>query len=140
VTEGESLRLGDLVLTAHSTPGHTKGNTSWTWMSCEGRRCLHMVDVGSLSTPGFRLFGNPNYPNIVRDFEHSFGVVAALPCDIPLAPHPGMVDFWERVNKRQQGDADALIDPKGCRAYAKDARENFEAQLTKQHANAASVK
>ncbi|MGA0586497.1 subclass B3 metallo-beta-lactamase [Dyella sp. KRB-257] len=140
VTDGEKLHLGDLLLTAHSTPGHTKGNTSWTWMSCEGKRCLHMVDVGSLSTPGFKLIGNPKYPNIVKDFEHSFGVVAALPCDIPLAPHPGMVNFWERVTKRKQGDADALIDPTGCRAYATDARESFEAQLTKQRANAASVK
>ncbi len=28
----------------------------------------------------------------------------------------------------------ALIDPKGCRAYVKDARESFVAQLAKQRA------
>jgi metallo-beta-lactamase class B len=134
------LHLGDLVFTAHATPGHTKGNTTWTWMSCEGTRCLHMVDVGSLSTPGYKLIGNPKYPNIVRDFERSFGVVAALPCDMPLAPHPGMVNFWARVAKRKQGDANALIDPSGCRAYAKDARASFEAELTKQRADTASAK
>jgi metallo-beta-lactamase class B len=140
VADGERLHLGDLVFTAHATPGHTKGNTTWTWMSCEGTRCLHMVDVGSLSTPGYKLIGNPKYPNIVRDFERSFGVVAALPCDMPLAPHPGMVNFWARVAKRKQGDANALIDPSGCRAYAKDARASFEAELTKQRADTASAK
>jgi metallo-beta-lactamase class B len=140
VTDGENLRLGDLRLTARATPGHTKGNTSWTWTSCEGTRCLHMVDVGSLSAPGFALIGNPRYPDVVKDFEHSFAVVAALPCDIPLAPHPDMVDFWARVAKREHGDANALVDPAGCRAYAKDARKNFEAQLAKQRADAASAK
>jgi len=136
VADGERLHLGDLVLTAHATPGHTQGNTSWTWTSCEGRRCLHLVDVGSLSTPGFKLIGNPNYPNVVKDFEHSFAVVAALPCDIPLAPHPGMVNFWERVAKRD--GPNALVDPAGCRAYAMDARKNFKAQLAKQRADAGS--
>jgi metallo-beta-lactamase class B len=136
VADGERLHLGDLVLAAHATPGHTKGNTSWTWTSCEGRRCLDLADVGSLSTPGFKLIGNSNYPNAVKDFEHSFAVVAALPCDIPLAPHPGMVNFWERAARRD--DPNALVDPAGCRAYAMDARKKFDAQLAKQRADAAS--
>lgn len=140
VTDGERLHLGDLVLTAHATPGHTKGNTTWTWTSCEGKRCLRMIDVGSLSAPGYKLIGNPKYPNIVQNFEHSFAVVATLPCDIPLAPHPEMVDFWERVAKREQGGVNALVDPTGCRAYSKDARESFEAQLARQRADAASAK
>jgi metallo-beta-lactamase class B len=137
VIDGERLHLGDLELTAHATPGHTRGNTTWTWTSCEGTRCLHVVDVGSLSAPGFRLVGDPG---IVRQFERSFGVVAALPCDVPIAPHPGMVDFWARVARREQGDANALVDPAGCRAYAKAARESFEAELAKQRAEAGSSK
>lgn len=134
VTDGESLHPGDLVLTAHSTPGHTKGNTTWTWISCEGKRCLHLVDVGSLSAPGYKLIGNPEYADIVKDFERGFAVVAAVPCDIALAPHPGVVHFWERVARRKQGDANALIDSTGCIAYANDARKSFEDQLSKQRA------
>ena len=140
VADGESLRLGDLVLTAHATPGHTQGNTTWTWTSCEGTRCLHVVDVGSLSAPGFHLVGNPDSAGIIRDFEHSFGVVAALPCDIPVAPHPDMVDFWERVARRERGDASAMVDQAGCRLYANAARENFGAELAKQRAGARSPK
>ena len=140
VTDGESLRLGALALTAHSTPGHTRGNTTWTWTSCEDTRCLQLVDVGSLSAPDYKLIGNPKHPDIVQDYEHSFGAIAALSCDIALAPHPGMVDFWERVAKRDQGDPNALIDPPRCRAYATDARESFEEELTKQRSAAASAK
>ncbi|HEX5489044.1 MAG TPA: subclass B3 metallo-beta-lactamase [Rhodanobacteraceae bacterium] len=139
-TDGGHLHLGDLVLTAHATPGHTRGNTTWTWTSCQGTRCLHMVDVGSLSAPGFRLVGNHRNPNVVADFEHSFGVVAALPCDVPLAPHPDMVDFWARVAKRERGDAQAMLDPTGCRSYSELARKSFEAQLAKQRADAATAK
>ncbi len=138
VADGESLRLGDLVLTAHATPGHTKGNTTWTWKSCEDTRCLDVVHVGSLSAPDYRLIGNPRYPEIVKDFEHSFERVAALPCDIALAPHPGMVAFWERVARRDQGDAEALMDRTRCRTYAKDARESFEEEVTRQRKAAAS--
>ena len=140
VTHGESLRLGDLVLTAHSTPGHTRGNTSWTWKACEDARCLDMAFIGSLSTPGYKLAANPKHPSIVKDFERSFAVVEALPCEIALAPHPGMVDFWERVAKRDQGDANALIDPTLCRAYAKDAREGFAEKLAKQRRDAGLVR
>lgn len=140
VADGERLRLGGLVLTAHATPGHTPGNTTWTWTSCEDTRCLQMVDVGSLSAPGYRLIGNPRYADIARDFEYSFGMLAAVRCDIALAPHPGMVDFWERVARRSEGNADALIDPTLCREYAKDARESFEEELAKQRKAAASAR
>jgi metallo-beta-lactamase class B len=140
VSAGEGLRLGELALTAYSTPGHTEGNTTWAWTSCEAGRCLQMVDVGSLSAPDYKLIGNPKYPDIVKDYDHSFALIAALTCDIPLAPHPDMVDFWERVAKREQGDADALIDPAGCRAYAQDARANFKAQLAKQRVDAFPAK
>lgn len=140
VTDREELLLGNLVLTAHSTPGHTKGNTTWAWTSCEGARCLRMVLVGSLSAPGYKLNGNAKYPAIVDDFESSLTMVAALPCDIALAPHPGMVDFWNRVARRDQGNADALIDSTLCRAYADEARGDLEEQLSGQRRNAVSAR
>jgi metallo-beta-lactamase class B len=137
VIDGEPLRLGDLVLTPHLTPGHTRGNTTWAWTSCENGRCLNVVDVGSLSAPDYQLVGNAKHPDLITDYQTSFAKVAALPCDIALAPHPGMVDFWERVAKRDQGQADALIDPTLCRGYAEYARDNFREALEKQRADSA---
>jgi metallo-beta-lactamase class B len=136
-TDGQRLQLGSLTFTAHATPGHTQGNTTWT--SCENDRCLQMADVGSLSAPGYRLLGNARHPGVVQDFTRSFAVVAALPCDIALAPHPGMVDFWERVGRRDRGEPDALVDPALCRAYANEARESFAEEVTRQRDKAAAA-
>ena len=54
VTDGEHLRLGDLVLTAHLTPGHTKGNTTWTWKSCEDKRRRPASPDGTSAARGDR--------------------------------------------------------------------------------------
>ena len=129
VGDNDVLQLGQLTLTAHATPGHTRGNTTWSWRACERRRCLAIVFIGSLSAPGYTLKNNPRYPQIIEDYRRSFATVAALPCDIALASHPDMVDFWDRVAKRRKGDAQALIDPTLCRAYADAARESFEDAL-----------
>ena len=43
------LHAGDIAVTAHLTPGHTPGGTSWTWKSCEGNRCLNVVYADSLT-------------------------------------------------------------------------------------------
>jgi metallo-beta-lactamase class B len=37
VRDGEVLRVGEGALTAHATPGHSRGGTIWTWRSCESR-------------------------------------------------------------------------------------------------------
>jgi metallo-beta-lactamase class B len=134
VRDGEVLKLGTLTITAHATPGHTPGNTSWTWESCEDGRCLRMADIGSLSSPGYDLVEHVPYPGIVDDFERSFGVVAALPCDIAIAPHPEMVDFWERVEARAKGERWALVDSTLARGYAEAAREAFAKKLAEQRA------
>ena len=33
LADGQVVRVGDLALTAHATPGHAPGGTSWTWVS-----------------------------------------------------------------------------------------------------------
>src|SRR5512141_2880798 len=61
--DGEALRVGDLALTAHLTPGHTPGGTSWTWKSCEKDVCLNMVFADSLtaaSAPDFKFTAHQN--------------------------------------------------------------------------------
>ena len=57
IADGATIRLGDVTLTAHHTPGHTPGGTSWSWRSCEGAQCATIVYADSLnpiSAPGFR--------------------------------------------------------------------------------------
>ena len=137
VRDGEILRLGDVAITAHYTPGHTPGSASWTWKSCEAGRCLRIAYVDSLTAlaaPGYRFNDHPRY---VAAFRRSIATAAALPCDILLTPHPGASDFWERIARRKSPDDVApLIDGGGCRAYAVEAGKALDAQLAREGAAA----
>ena len=114
VQDGEIVRLGELAITAHLTPGHTPGSTTWSWRSCEGERCLDVVYADSLnavSLPGFRFTGDATRPSLVPSFERSIDVVAALPCDILLAVHPGFSRMHDALKARGASpDAPPVID------------------------------
>src|SRR5712664_2360547 len=45
--DGDEVRLGDTVLVAHLTPGHTKGCTTWTIRAREEGKTYNVVIVGS---------------------------------------------------------------------------------------------
>ena len=133
VKDEETLHVGPLALTAHFTPGHTRGGTSWTWQSCEHERCLNIAYVDSLtavSADNFRFSSNQTYPNVRQDFEKSFATVSALPCDILVSPHPNASDLWARLEKRDKGaDPDGLVDQGACKRYAETARANCQKRL-----------
>src|SRR5919106_6186340 len=77
---GETLRVGPIAVTAHTTGGHTQGGTSWTWKSCEQLRCVDMVYADSLtpvSAAGFRFTASREYPGAVENFEKSFAAIEA---------------------------------------------------------------
>jgi len=140
IKDGETLHVGPLALTAHFTPGHTPGGTSWTWQSCEGARCLNIVYADSLtaiSADNFRFSSTRAYPNVQQDFTKSFATLSSLPCDILLTPHPDVSGLWERLAKRDNGgDANALIDTTACKRYADTARANYEKRLQQEAATA----
>jgi len=135
VKDGETLRVGDLAVTAHLTPGHTPGSTTWTWRSCAGERCLNLVYADSLnavSAPGFR-FGDGKGGGLEPSFRKSIATVAALPCDILLAVHPGFAQMDEKLKGRTK-DHDPLIDPGACRAYAADAAARLDTRVKEEAA------
>ena len=130
VEDGETLRVGGIALTAHLTPGHTPGSTTWTWRSCEGTRCLDMVYADSLnpvSAPGFRFSRDLAR---VDAFRASIAKVRALPCDVLLAVHPGFADLDGKRRRRQEGmQPDPFIDRGACRAYADAASASLARRL-----------
>jgi metallo-beta-lactamase class B len=141
VRDGETLRVGDLTLTAHFTPGHTPGSTTWTWSSCEGDRCLSLVYADSLtavSAPDFRYSRSDAWPDAVADFERSFATIAALPCDVLITPHPEASGLFERLARQErEPKADAFVDRGACRTYAERARARFQARLEEEAAELA---
>jgi metallo-beta-lactamase class B len=128
IADGETLRVGPLALTAHFTPGHTPGGTSWSWQSCEEKRCLDLVYADShtpISADGFSFTRSRTYPTALADFEHGFTALDGLRCDVLLTPHPDASAFWERVAARDSGRASALVDAEACRRYAAAGRQKL---------------
>lgn len=135
--DGGVVRVGPLALTAHFTPGHTPGGTTWTWQSCEDTRCLNIVYADSLtavSAPAFKFTKSTSYPAALKDFEKSFATVEALPCDILVNTHPQVTALWERLDKRDsQGKRDALIDPSACDMYVEASRAGLRKRLAEEN-------
>jgi metallo-beta-lactamase class B len=131
--DGQTLRVGDIRLTAHFTPGHTPGGTSWTWESCEGGRCLNLVYSDSMtpvSADGFRFSDSREYPTVVQDFEKSFAFLRATPCDILLTSHPDASGLWQRLEGRQRGvRPDPVVSPNACKELAGRAGEQLRRRL-----------
>jgi metallo-beta-lactamase class B len=133
VRDGETIYFGPLAVTAHFTPGHTKGGTSWTWQAEESGRTVNVVFADSLialAAEGLRFSGNPLYPQAQGDVERSIATIEALPFDVLVAAHPEAGGLWERKAKRAAlGDA-AFIDANACRSYAAKARATLAQTLT----------
>jgi len=132
VDDGETVRVGRLEVTVHYTPGHTPGGTSLSWKSCEKDRCLNLVYADSLnavSDNSFKYSGDPRYPNALEDFRRTLRKLESLPCDILISAHPEFSELWERLDARQAGKQDALIDPSMCRRYVGAARKRLENRI-----------
>jgi metallo-beta-lactamase class B len=134
--DGEEVRLGDAVLVAHLTPGHTKGCTTWTMKVRDGGRSYDVVIIGSPNVnPGYRLVNNATYPSIAEDYERTFRVLKSLPVDVFLGAHGGYFDLEAKHARLTQG-VSAFVDPEGYRAYVADRERAFRAELEKQRATA----
>jgi metallo-beta-lactamase class B len=136
VADGQTLRVGELAVTAHLTPGHTPGSTTWTWRSCEGPRCLDIVYADSLnpvSAPGFRFTGDATHPSIEAVFRRSIATVEKLPCDILLTVHPGFSGMDDKLRRRrEQPGSEPFVDRGACRAYAGDAARRLDLRVAQE--------
>jgi metallo-beta-lactamase class B len=123
--DGDKVTLGSTTLTAHLTPGHTKGCTTWTFATTEDGRSYNVVVVGSLSLNAANLGNNPAYPNIREDFVKSFKVMRSLPADVFVGSHNGFYQMTQKYARLQQGGANPFIDPAGYRSLIDASEKAF---------------
>ena len=142
----DTVTLGGVTLTAHKTAGHTRGCTTWTMrahISGEPAGTLRNIvivgGVGFWSEYHFVATANhpASYPGIVQDFQHTFAVLRALPCDVFLGAHGGYFDMLTKLERYPQNGPRVFIDPVGYEHFVADAQKTFEQALTKQEAAAA---
>ena len=131
--DGDEVRLGGVVLVAHKTAGHTKGCTTWTMTAADNGKSYHVVIVGSPNVnPGYKLVSNQAYPQIAQDYEQTFRVLKALPCDVFLGAHGGYYDMTAKYARLKDGGQNPFIDPTGYKEYVADREQAFEEELKKQ--------
>jgi metallo-beta-lactamase class B len=133
IGDGESVSTGSVTMIAHLTPGHTKGCTTWTTEAEENGRRYNVVFLCSTSVPGYNLVNNPNYPNIVQDYRHTFAYLRTLPADVFLASHGS---FFHLTQKRDalavHPKQNPFIVPGEFQAYVERSQREFEEELKKQ--------
>ncbi len=142
IRDGDQVTLGGVTLTAHLTPGHTKGCTTWTMTVAEGGKRYDVVIFGGTTIlPGVRLVGNPKYPGIAEDFAMTFRVLKSLPCDVFLAPHGSMFGLGEKARRlAAEATPNPFIDPAGYRAFIAQAEQVFLQRLKQQGAAPGKVR
>jgi metallo-beta-lactamase class B len=135
--DGDQVKLSDAVLTAHLTPGHTKGCTTWTTKVGDGTKSYDVVIVGSPNVnPGYKLVNNALYPQIASDYESMFRTLKSLPCDVFLGAHGGYYGMEEKFARMNKGASNPFIDPDGYKRYVAEREKTFRAELEKQKAGA----
>ena len=136
VRDGETVRVGGIVITMHLTPGHTPGGTSWTWQSCEGTVCRNIVYADSLtpvSAKGFRFSDDTRHPQLLAGFEKSFAFLESAPCDVLVTTHPEISGLWERLAARERGvKPDPMVNDKACRDLAERGRQALKERLAQE--------
>ncbi len=129
--DGEEVKLGGSTLTAHLTPGHTRGCTTWT-MRVDG---LNAVIIGSPNVnPGYVLEGNKDYPAIAEDYKRTFRFLKSQQPDLFLGAHGGYYDMVVKHARLATSAMNPFIDPEGYRRYVAEREQAFLTQLARQQA------
>jgi len=123
---GESVTLGGTTLVAHLTAGHTRGCTTWTTTAQEAGKTYNVVFGCSMRAP------TPITPAIAAEFERSFKVVRALPCDIQLGDHPAEYGMEAKYPKLKPGSPNPFIDAASCKQEVDMEEAMFHAILDEQ--------
>jgi metallo-beta-lactamase class B len=129
-TDGEKIRLGDVELTAHLTPGHTRGSTTFAMTIVDGGRNYALLfPNGTSVNPGYRVARNPSYEGIGADFRRTFRVLESMQPDVWLHPHNETYRYDAKLAQSAKQGVSAWVDPDGYRRWLAAQREKFESTV-----------
>jgi metallo-beta-lactamase class B len=134
--DGDQVTLGGTTLTAHLTPGHTKGCTSWGLEVEEGGRTYDALIICSFGVnDNYVLVNNRDYPTIAEDYVATFARARELPVDVFLGSHGffyGLAEKYEKLQSRRAGDPNPFVDRAGYLAHIDTQEQRFKAMLAQQ--------
>jgi metallo-beta-lactamase class B len=132
--DGDRVTLGGATLTAHLTPGHTRGCTTWTMTVQDGGKPYNvLIACGGLQEDA-RLVNNKNYPEIADDFARAVKTYKTLQADVFLAAHSWFFDLAGKY-KRLGSGTNPYIDPAGYKTWVANMEKNYNTLMAEQKKN-----
>lgn len=128
--DGDTIKIGEVLLSAHHTPGHTRGATTWvTHIMVDGKTYVVVFPDGAGFNSGYRLAKDPSYPGIADDYRRTHHFLEMLTPDIWLAQHNEYYDLEGKRERAKTEGVDAWIDPEGYRRFIAGKKRAFEDQV-----------
>lgn len=128
--DGDTIKMGDLLLTAYHTPGHTRGATTWIAnLVVDGKAYVVAFPDGSGFNPGYRLVKNPSYPGIADDYRRTLHALEMVKPDIWLAQHNEYYDLEGKRERARTEGVNAWVDPEGYRRWIASKKRAFEDEV-----------
>ena len=137
--DGDTVRLGGVVLTAHITPGHTAGCTTWTFRARVAGVQRKVLVYCSTTVAANRLASKtrgPQYPGIVANYRNTFAKLKTLKADILLAPHAEQFGMAAKLARVSMTGPSPFVDPGELARVVAQSEADFERDLAKQEAAA----
>jgi metallo-beta-lactamase class B len=130
--DGDTVRLGEVVLTAHHTPGHTRGATTWETTLVDGGKAYQVVwPEGGCCSPGYRIGTEPgSYPGIDADYRRTHHLLEMLKPDIFLAAHAEWFGYEEKRDRAKNAGVQAWVNPEEYRRLIAKHKRAFEDQVS----------
>jgi metallo-beta-lactamase class B len=133
--DGQQVSLGGTTLTAHMTPGHSGGCTTWTFpLTVDGAKRQALLYC-STSVAANRLVSKakgPQYPGIVADYQKSFAKLKTLKADVFLAPHAEQFGLAAKRAKLPVANPNPFVDPSELQKVVAASEAAFRTELAKQ--------
>jgi metallo-beta-lactamase class B len=137
LADGEVIELGEIRLTVHGHPGHTRGSASYTMTVDENGReyRVGLINMGTIN-PGKRLLVDPTYPGVGEDFAETYRKQRRMEIDVWVAAHGSQYRLHDKWKPGQPYDPDTFVDPEGLRAEVERLEAIYLKQIAEERAAA----
>jgi metallo-beta-lactamase class B len=133
--DGDTVKLGNVTMTARLGAGHTRGATTWITAVEDGGRSYKVVFPCCTGiNPGYQLTGDPSYSGIADDYRRTIAMLESLTPDIWLPAHADFFGFEEKRARAAKEGVAAWVDPDGYRRWVGQGKENLEAVIAAEQA------
>lgn len=134
VGEGDTLSLGGVTLTAHMTPGHTPGCTSWSMDVRGDDGASHQALFHCSTTTGGQALVPESYPGMIKAYRSTFAYFRTVRADVFLGAHANFFDLQGKRARQMAGDANAFVNAGELQTFNDRSEREFNAELAQEQA------